>query len=300
MDQLNWDDLRYVRAVADTGSARGAAANLRVSHQTVARRIAALEDRLGTKLFLRSADGYLMTPAAEEIAQAAVAVDDLIGNAARRVQAESLRPAGVVRVALVDLSMPRLAADFVAFRREYPDITVEIVESTQLISFSRREADVAIRFSGDPPGHLVGRRLATGRVALYASHEYLEQTPKRKPLDQHTWIGWDDPWDQLPPAKWMREHVPNAPIAARVNSPNAMMHLLRAGMGVAIQACLVGDPDPALSRVRAAPMEDIEVPLWILTHPDLRRSTRVRAFMDFMSERIQMHRPLIEGTERRS
>ncbi len=295
MDHVNWDDFRYVQAVAEAGSVRRAAALLKVSHQTVARRIAALEESIKSSLFLRTPEGYLLTPAAEEIARAAVEVSDLIGNAARRVMARNLRPAGTVRVALVDLIVPLLAPDFATFRQEYPDITLELVEGTQQISFSKREADIAIRFADDLSGNLVGHRLASGRAAVYASPSYLERMPADTPLSDHVWIGWDAPWDQLPPAKWMSKNIPDAVIAARVNSPNAMIHLLRAGMGVAIQACLVGDIDPNLRRVCPDPIEDIIAPLWILTHPDLRRAARVRAFMDFMSARMREYRPLIEG-----
>ncbi len=295
MDQLNWDDLRFVRAVAEAGSVRKGASQLKVSHQTVARRIASLEAKLGTTLFLRTTEGYLLTPAAEEIVRAAEEVEDVIGNAARRAMAESLRPAGVVRVGILDSIMPFLAEPFAAFCETYPEIAIEVVEAGQLVDFSKRQADVALRSTDKPPNELVGRRLAAFRTAIYASPKYLKRAPRRRPLEDHVWIGWDAPRDRARPAQWMQQQVPKATIAARVSSFSSLIHLIREGVGVGILACAVGDQEPDLVRVRSNPIEEIDVSLWILTHPDLRRSARIRAFMDFVSERIVRHRPLLEG-----
>ena len=208
MDHSSWDDLRFVHAVATTGSVRKGAASLNVSHQTVARHIESMESLLGTKLFLRTPDGCLATPAAEELASVAADVSDRIGAVVRRLKAERLRPAGVVRVAVLSTIVPLLAGIVGEFCLEYPDIELEVIEGPMPVSFSKREADVALRFSAKPPDALVGRRLGKVATAVYASPEYLDRIPSRRDLGEHAWVAWDRSFDDWPVAAWMRRHVP--------------------------------------------------------------------------------------------
>ena len=294
MDRFRWDDLQFVSAVSAAGSVRGAAARLDVSHQTVARRVGSLEDELGTKLFLRTPDGCLPTAAAEELANVARDVADRIGDAVRKVKAERLRPAGTVRVALLDSIVPFLAPFLGEFSIEFPEITLEFIQGPKPISFSKREADVAIRFTSQPPDDLVGRRIAEVGTAIYASNSYLERVPRRRGLQHHTWIGWDSPFARWPIAAWVQQRVADERVVARVNSGATLIELIRADMGVGILPCLIGDAEPNLTRVRK-PLLGIDLSLWQLTHPDLRRSAPVRAFMDFLRDRLAAHRDLIEG-----
>jgi DNA-binding transcriptional LysR family regulator len=67
-------------------------------------------------------------------------------------------------------------------------------------------------------------------------------------------------------------------------------------MGVAALPCYLGDPDPALRRVHP-PLADMEVSLWLLTHPDLRRVARIRTVIDFVAERLVEQRALIDGSQ---
>ena len=294
MDRSNWDDLRYVHAVATAGSVRKGAASLKVSHQTVARHIESMESLVGTKLFLRTPDGCLPTPAAEELAAVAADVSDRIGAVVGRVKAERLRPSGVVRVAVLGTLVPFLAGIFGEFCLEYAEIELEIIEGPMPISFTKREADVALRFSTKPPDSLVGRRLGKVATALYASPQYLERIPSRRDLAQHTWVAWERAFDDWPVSAWMRQNVPEARIRARANSTSTFIELVRAGLGVGVVACLAADSDPGLVRVRKRPL-DIDLWLWQLTHPDLRRSAPVRAFLDFVHDRVVCERSRIEG-----
>lgn len=295
MDHFGWDDLRFARAVADAGTARRAGSLLRVSHQTVTRRIASLERQLGTKLFVRSAQGYRPTPAAEELVALTAEFEERLGDAARRARATAHAPRGAVRVALLEGLVPLLAPALAAFQRGYPEIVLELAGGDAVVSLARQEADVALRIAVNPPGDLVGRRLAAVGTAVYASREYLERTSAGIALGEHLWIGWSPPLDTHRPALWMRRHVPDAVIAARVSSFTMQLELVRAGIGVGILACYIADQQPDLVRVRDEPIDPGGLALWFLTHPDLRRSGRVRAFSDFICERLAADRALING-----
>lgn len=295
MDHLIWDDLRFVRAVAEAGSVRKAAARLRVSHQTVARHITKVEASLEAKLFLRSSAGYLLTPAAEELVRTAQAVDEMIGDAARRLTAQDLRPAGTVRIAMIDWLVGELCPDLADLMQTFPDLTLEIAGSTEIASFSKREADVALRMERKPAADLVGKRILTSNAAIYASTDYLKRVPKRRALEQHLWIGLDEPWASLRPGAWLRKHVPRERVVARSSTPGAMVGLLRAGAGVGLLPCFCGDREPSLQRIRAGTIDELAVPLWLLTHADLKRTARVRAVMDFLEQRLSGYRGVFEG-----
>ena len=73
----------------------------------------------------------------------------------------------------------------------------------------------------------------------------------------------------------------------------------RAGIGLATLPCGIADLEPGLVRVAELP-ESFTLDLWLLTHEDLRRSARIRAFLDFMAEALAREAPLLEGAEPRA
>jgi DNA-binding transcriptional LysR family regulator len=294
-DDLAWDDLRYVRAVADAGSVRAGAATLGVSHQTVARHIARLERVLGLQLFVRSPAGHLPTPAAEDLVRTAVRVDELIGDSARRLARRDLEPAGLVRLTTVDWLLPPLAEGLATFCATYPAIRLELLGSTDVAKLARREADVALRLMREPSDELIGRRLAVSRAGIYASEGYLADHPETLPLDQHAWVAISGVWERLRPGLWLREHVPPEQVVARCSVAHAVPSLLEAGVGVGLLPCFEGDANPRLRRVRPDLVSALDVPIWLLTHSDVRRTARVRAIVDFLADWVASHRDRFAG-----
>lgn len=293
--ELTWDDLRFVRAVAETGAVRQAALVLGVSHQTVARRVARVERSLGVSLFIKSPAGYLLSPAAEELVQTAGAVEAMIGDTVRRVAGTQMRAAGKVRLTTIGWLLPSLCRGLAEFRRRYPEIVLEIDAGSQIARLAQREADVAVRLARKPMGDLVGRKLAVSRAAIYASRGYVEEVPKRAALESHRWIGFEGPWASLRPGRWLAEHIPRDRVVVRSRIPSATRDLIRAGVGVGLLPCFVGDADPELVRVRRSVLPELDVPVWLLTHPDLRRSARVGALMEFLQEHLGAQRSRFAG-----
>jgi DNA-binding transcriptional LysR family regulator len=130
--------------------------------------------------------------------------------------------------------------------------------------------------------------------ALYGSTAYLDACGDQVPLDRHPWLGWDESLAELEAARWMRENVPAAHLVARFDSMLLAYHATREGFGVCFLPCAVADRDPLLRRVD----QDLLVPcgtMWLLTHPDLRRTARVRRFIEFMGEALARTREVREG-----
>lgn len=292
---MDWDDLRYFLAVAKTGSLSGAARALGVNHSTVFRRVHAFEERLGVRLFDRLPSGYALTVAGDEMRDSVERVDAEIDGLGRRLAGRDLRLTGPLVVTTTDtLAQWVLAPHLAAFKRAHSGIDLELILAAEFFNLSKRQADVAIRPTRDPPENLVGRRVGKVAFAVYAAADYLAGRGKVGDLGRHDWIAFDDSLTHLAAARWMRETLPDATVTLRSNNLIGLMAAARAGMGAAVLPCFMGDAEPALSRL-AGPGVVPASGLWLLTHEDLRHTARVRAFMDFMARRIADERGRLEG-----
>jgi DNA-binding transcriptional LysR family regulator len=293
-DSLALDDLRLVRAIGEAGTLTGAARRLAVDHSTAFRRLGIIEKRLGAQLFKRARDGYAPTPAGEAALIAATRILNDLGDLERRLAGADLRPSGIVRVTTTDTLLELTGPIFAALHSAHPEIMIELVVANSFFTLTKRDADIAIRPMAAAPENLAGRRLAALATAPYAAPDYLERQPRRTALAAHDWIGFEESLSHLRSARWLGANVADSRVVYRANSLLALRAAARAGMGVAALPCYLADPDSKLRRVHA-PLADMEVSLWLLTHPDLRRVARIRTLLDFLARQLAKQRALIEG-----
>ncbi len=292
---LSWDDFRYVRAISEARSLSGAAVALGVNHSTVFRRLAQVENQLGSRLFERSRGGYELTPCGEEMVRLAERMADDIVTFERKVTGHDLRPSGELRVTTNDTVLVYLLSPILAgFRRAYPEIVLDVVVSNEALNLSKRDADVALRATDKPPDALIGRRVAGIAWAAYGRAE-TETTRFDPAVDarRFNWIGFGETLSTLKAAKWLREHVDEDRIVYRLNTVLGLAEAAAADVGLALIPCFIGEVTPGLARL-TPPDPSLETGLWILTHPDLRQTARIRAFMDFVAAEIAQRRKLIE------
>jgi DNA-binding transcriptional LysR family regulator len=293
---LSWDDFRYVKAIADTRSLGGAASELGVNHSTVFRRLAQIEERLGSRLFERSRAAYALTPCGEEMVRLAERMGEDIIAFERQVTGHDLRPSGELRVTTNDTALVHLMTDiFAAFRKAYPEIMLDVVVSNQALNLSKRDADVAVRATDRPPEALIGRRAANIGWAAFAASKSAPKSfdPVRDGRDVD-WIGFGDNLANLKAAKWLKEHAAPERIVYRINTVLGLAEAAAAGIGVGFMPCFIGSVKPDLTRL--GPPVAFGDAVWLLTHADLRQTARVRAFMDFAAAEIGKQRKSIEGT----
>lgn len=291
---LAWDDFRLVKAIAERRSLAGAADILGVNASTVFRRLGALEDRLGARLFERGRAGYGLTTAGEEMAGIADRMADDIIAFERRVSGQDLAPAGELRITTNDTLLVHALTDvFASFRKAYPEITLDVVVGNAVLNLSKRDADIALRITSSPPETLVGRRLAGIFWAVYGAAP-LEPVSRIEELDDLPWIG---PSDLLAPLhRWLRDVVGEHKLVYRTSTVLGMAEAIRAGVGVGPLPCYIGNRFPGLVRLFDPPGQQ-PPDLWILTHPDLRSSARVRAFMDHAAGELAKRRACFEGAK---
>lgn len=287
---MNWDDLRLFLAVARGGSISGGARRLGMQHSTVSRRMRRLEAELGVRLFDKVPGGHELTGAgrglmvcAENMERELLEADGLFGGA-------EARPSGLLRVTAVDnMACGILMPLFAAFSRAYPEITLQIMVSNEDVSLARREADVAIRLTNEPPETLVGKRVATVASAVYGGTDYLQamRAQGRAPV----WLGVDCCSFHR---NWTREVSDGETAGFVVDDTLLTRAALREGLGIAILPCFMGDADAALERLGGFRPE-WELGLWILFHPDLRRSARVLVFREYMGQAIAELEDVLAG-----
>lgn len=295
MAGLDWNDLRYVLAVANAGSLAGAARKLGVNHTTVLRRVSAFEKQLGLRLFERLPTGYVLTAGGEGLIAAARDIDDTVTTLERKLAGQDLRLSGTVRVTTTDTLMGSILPEILAeFRESYQGIQLEIAVSNVMFNLTKRDADVAIRPANDPPETLIGRRVAKIAFAIYGSPQYLAKH-KAKHLADYRWVGPDDSLADTSVARWMRSELTASEITLRADSLLGLREAAQAGLGLVALPCYLGDTAPNLVRVHR-PIAEMETALWILTHEDLRHTARIRAFTEFAAKAFSRRRPLLEGT----
>ena len=282
-NMLSWDDLCLVHAIADSGTLSGAARALSVSHPTAFRRLNRLEQKMGVRFFDRARGGYTATAAAEEVSLLVQRLRDDVLAVERRIEGRDSRPSGKLRVATTDtLLFGWLSPGLREFRRTYPDIRLELVVSNDVYSLSKREADIAVRPSRKPDESLVGRRIGTIEQAAYMATTLATLADADEAMASTDWVGPDESMTYPAFDRWLVQEGLAGRCRIRVNTVYGMLTAARAGLGMSVLPCYLGENDAQLSRVGGT-IPSMATDLWILTHPDLRKTQRIRIFADHVA-----------------
>jgi DNA-binding transcriptional LysR family regulator len=292
---LEWNDYRVVLAIHRTGGLAPAARRLGVNHATVFRQVNAMEARLGARLFDRHRNGYGLTAAGEVALAAAEAMEVQTLAAERRMAGGDLSLSGTIRVTAPDDMVQRLLLPmFVAFRDQYPKIELEVIVDNRFLNLSRREADVAVRPTAAAPEAMTGINIGPLNMTLYATASLAARLDAGEGIADLPWIGWEDGADSMRFSGFYRARNLTPLFAYRSNSLLAQVFAAEAGLGVAVLPCFAGDASQMLQRLE--PIDPgFATSLWILTHPDLKRAARIKAFIDFMSAALRRKRRLLAG-----
>ncbi len=273
--KLDWADFFTILQIAEAGSLAGAACAIGQSRPTLMRRLNSIERRLGARVFERFRLGYTPTDAGQGLLDAALKIQALARDAERDVSDRDRHLAGSVVLTTTDtLFAGLLASELIGFRERFPKIVLDVQVSNDLQDLINREADVAVRPTNGPPESLVGRKLGIIRQAAFAatSFEARTDTPLVGPSEKLSYL----------PLHTATRNIGLGVCSIRANSILSLYHLIRVGAGVGILPTYLGDNDPLLAR-RTAPLPELDTDLWLLTHPDLRNTARVRAVLDWFA-----------------
>ncbi len=288
---MNWDDVRYFLELCRLGSVSGAGRSLGVNHTTVARRIGALEQALGTRLFDRTADGYAMTQAAEDMFDNAARMEQCAQSIDRELFGLDAGLKGRLKLTVpYDFANSVVVPSLRRFHEDYPNIDLDLLTTTGLMDLAAREADLAVRLTAKPPDYLIGRRVLPLAHGVYGSTRYVKQ--RRDAPDVLLFRS------EAERPEWVQRHFPTAAVALRIDNVSTMLAAVRSGLGLARMPCFIGDADAGVRRL------DLDLTpsawgIWVLSHVDLRATARVRVAREFLIEVIEARRDLILGESSR-
>ena len=291
--ETNWDDLRVFLALAREGTLVKTARALGVSHPTVSRRVQALEQTIGARLFERLPDRFVPTAAGEELLADTEAMEKAALSIHRRSAGLSDTVSGVVRLSAGEAMAALVARHLPWLRARLKHIEFEVIASHTLANLSRREADLLIRDQVPELAGIVTRKLCRVAYAIFAAHSLEVKRTAMPALVGLPWIGFDDDHSYMPGQHWLHGQLGRRP-EIRVNNWLVLHDAVRVGTGLAVMPCYLADQDSALRRVGGV-LPEITTEQWLLVHRDLRALPRVRAVMDALVELFHRHRHVLEG-----
>ena len=292
---LDWADIRVFSTLARHGSLSATARALGVNHATVARRLAGLEQALGSKLFERRSTGYQLTTAGRRALEPAAAMENAAGALGRLGPEPSF--AGLVRIT----ATPSLAETFLiprlrALHKMHPALDFEILAERQQASLPRHQSDIALRLGRPERGDILARRVARIGYGFYGTQEWRDRLKGGSAL---FFIGFDEAGARFPEAQWMARRFRDARLVLRANYQTGQIAAACAGFGIALLPHFFAASEPTLVEVRLP-----EVPpareLWLLTRSDVRNRPQLRAVADFLADLFRSESLLFEGRLKRA
>ena len=278
MQGLNWNDLRFVLAVARCQSLAGAARRLGVNATTVGRRVAEAEQRLGARLFERSRGLFQPTEAGRTLVAGAERVELEVQAVETAISGADRLAAGAVRLTSVPIVVNRILVPALPqLLRDHPQLRVELIAEPRDLSLTKREADIALRLARPRKDvRAVARRIGRLEYAVYG--------PSRKKTGPLPWITYEDDMANLPQWRYMAERpVRNreTPPPVTVNDAEAIIQSVKAGLGKSLLPVAIADGEPGLVRLGSGP-SPLSRELWLMVHPELRNLVRIRVVVDWL------------------
>lgn len=275
MHRVNWDDLRFVLAVAEAGSVSAAARGLKVNHATVLRRVAAFEESFGITVFDRTPQGYDVIPdrkrlidALQEVGNSVLAVERIVAGATAPLR-------GTVRVTSTDTFcqsvLPAIVAQIGARQRE---LKIDLLSSNAHLDLGRLDADITVRPAEALPEGLFGERAAMLAFDVYAA-----------PGRRDGWLGLSGPLARTIPGRWLSENHGKSRFNGAADSFVTLREMAAEGAGRAILPCILGDRDGRLQRLRGI-LPPSRVAIWVASHTDLADVPRIRVVRRRLAEAL--------------
>lgn len=292
---MDWNGIPYFLSAARTRTLRGAADVTGATHATVKRHIEVLENSYGVQLFRRTRRGLELTAAGRDLLPVVEEAELKVNEARKRVQGLDKAEAGVVRFSTTGTLVYEIIAPLLArFSKIYPDIDLEVRVSDRFEDINRLQTDVSLRFAHDIQDDVIARKLYPMALVPMASRSYLEtHLPLAGPQGEGlSWIGWDKA-ERRP--DWVEDTAfPQADVRHASTDPVLQLSLARQGVGMINSSVYFTTVYPELIPVPGTkPVLDRN--LWLLFHSELRRTIRVRRFIDFLSKELIALKPLLQA-----
>jgi len=293
---FDWNDLKYLLAVAREGSTLAAAKVLRVNQSTVQRRLAVLEKQLGVPLVERQATGYRLSDEGAKLLPRVEQVEVAVKGIERHIASAGHTAQGSIKLTCPSSVAQRLMKSRLldSFCARFPTVQVELIMTERVLDLSKGDADIAIRGGRPSDPQLVSRKIADVPWAIYASRSYVKNNgrPKRpNDFKRHSIIEFTGEIAHLPAARWLRSKALGSRIAGRASNLASVQLAVRSGAGMAPLPVPLGDLENNLVQV-IKPIPELGLPMYLVTHQDLLSISRISTFFTDCLEEL---RPVLRG-----
>lgn len=283
-------DLALILALVRSRTLADAARRLGVDTSSVYRSLKQLEKFLRLTLFERGPKGIVPGELALRLAERAEAIESQLSAARELLVDERSGVHGQLRVTSNDVMLTYLLMPLVAdFRRQHPRLQLQLLQSNALARLDRREADVALRGTREPPPHLVGVRLGTVKSALWGLRAFLQAQDAGADLSRITWAtpDADEALIDHPSRRWRMTTYPQASVGVRCEGILAVVNAIRCGAAIGVAPYFAMQGDDQLVDL-SGHLPDVDIDLWLLTHPDMRHLSHVKVFLHFVRARLSL------------
>ncbi|BAT61542.1 HTH-type transcriptional regulator GltC [Variibacter gotjawalensis] len=286
-DNLDWDDLRVFLHVARTGNLTQAARRLRIDPSTVSRRIAQLESSLGLAVFQRQRVGLKLSEIGESLLRHIETMESALVSFREQVGAEETSVGGTVRLATMEgIASLYLAERLGGLKKIAPELTIELITSSQTVHVNRREADLFLSFFKPPGQGLVSEKIGGFLLKLYASEEYLEAhgTPAdAAALQEHVFVSYVEDLIQVDSVRWLRDVIEAPNVSFHSTSMIAQTTAAAGGLGIVLLPTFSVSRCPELKCILDGKVQTGRE-VWLNVHTDLQFSPRIRTVTAFLKK----------------
>lgn len=297
--RMNWDDIRIFLAISREGSLSAAARTLRVTQPTVGRRLKALEEQFGARLFERMPDGLVPSPAGTELLPLAEAMEETALAVDLRKSSLAETASGTVRISVWESFAHLLTRYVPEVQDRLSDIEIEIQVNHIHSNLMRREADLIIQECMPDAPSLIVRRVGAYNHAVYGSRDYVSAHPEalgEARYQECQWVGFDEEHAYFHNQSWLLEMLDGRFPSIRTNDAQVIAKTVRQGGGLGVLPCFIGDESKSLIRL-TPPIDDLRRPLHLVVHRDIRKSPAVRAVIDTLADIFKRDADRLLGTD---
>lgn len=293
----DWDDFRYFLALSRASSTVEAARALDVTHQTVSRRIAALEARLNMRLVDREGASLRLTSRGIALAERVAEMETMSHSITQLARHSGEEVEGRIRITTSDAGIRFLLMPIIdKLMKTYPDITIDILTGTEVLDVGSGFVDFAVRFTSTPDENLIGQKIAPVGMRVSGTRSLIEAFDRgiRNPADRQIVpiITFDNNPEEVP--EWVEGAVSDDSPVHRVNHMESLIELVLRGHGICLLPCFIAAQLDNLVQSQILPMRT-PIDLWLLTNAEVRRSEKIRQIRAFLQKELVALAPGISG-----
>lgn len=285
----HWTELRSALLVAQKGTVMEAASALNIHRATVNRHIDYLEAKFDVKLFQRHSRGYELTEVGQLFLDVVGRADEMFLDLTHKLNSHKNNVSGNFLITAISGITPLMMPAINDFKQTHPDVKVHLESTVKLARLEVGEAHLAIRVGPKPknPDYVV-QLFCNLPFGLYASETYIRQfgLPSTKQFEGHHFVSIKDENDRYPFTSWFKKTVHNEQISLETDDLFSLSEAVKAGTGLGFLGQHDAEEKNNLRNVRL-PDCTFSIPIWIVTHVDLHRTSKVQSFTKILKKHAE-------------